>query len=377
MKIHCQQLLTPQGWVNDQSVWVEQGLITQIESATSAESDYQCDILAPGFIDLQVNGGGGVLLNQHTTASAITHMFGAHQAFGTTAMLPTLITDSAETMARAAQAIVEARQTHSGSIVGVHFEGPWLSQARKGVHPSEHIRAPIDTELQILRNKALGRVMVTLAPETVSPETIRTLVEDDITVFLGHSQATAEQTQAAIDAGATGFTHLFNAMSPLQTREPGMVGVALQSSHCYAGLIVDGFHVDPLCCDIAFKCLGKERLCLVTDAMALAASDEIEMPFFDTTIRKTNNKLTTPDGTLAGSCLTMIDAVRNTVAQGNISVYDALTMASTTPAFAIGVADERGRLEEGMRADMVALDHQLNIQIVFQGGKPCHSAAKE
>ncbi len=360
--------MTPDGWLENQAVTVEQGVITAINGAGRVDADYSVTQLVPGFIDLQVNGGGGVLLNQQTTASAVNTLFAAHHAFGTTGMLPTLITDSAETMHAAAKAIVAARQNNPDAIIGVHFEGPWLSQARKGVHPSEHIRPPTAEELELLCQPELGQVMVTLAPETVSPSTIASLVAAGVIVFLGHSAANAEQTQAALDAGATGFTHLFNAMSPLQTRQPGMVGVALQSKECFAGLIVDGHHVDPICCTIALKCLGPERICLVTDAMALAASDETEMPFFATTISKANNKLTTPDGTLAGSCLTMIDAVRNLVDQCQVTLFDAITMASSTPAKALGIEQQRGSIAVGMRADLVALDAELNIQTVFLGG---------
>lgn len=369
MIITCDKLLTSNGWLNSQSITVKNGIIVAIESVgPSSPSVHHHPILAPGFIDIQVNGGGGVLFNQQPNSSALQHMFAAHQAFGTTAMLPTLITDGLETMQQAADAIINARTQGSPGIIGVHFEGPWLSKSRKGVHPESHIRHPSEDELKLLRHSNLGQVMVTLAPEHVDATIIKEMTDDGIIVFLGHSAATAEQVTRALDAGAKGFTHLFNAMSPMQSRAPGMVGAALQSPHSYAGLIVDGFHVDPICCQVAIRSLGREKVALVTDAMALAASDETHMDFFDTSIRKQNNCLTTPDGTLAGSCLTMIDAVRNTMHQCGVSLQDALFMASTTPANAAGVGDKQGSIEVGKAADFVALDEDVSIRQVYQAG---------
>ena len=369
MMITCDKLLCPQGWLENQSVTVKNGFIVAIETINPhLASAHHHPIIAPGFIDIQVNGGGGVLFNQQPNSGALQHMFSAHQAFGTTAMLPTLITDGVETMQQAADAVIQARTLGTPGIIGVHFEGPWLSKARKGVHPEEHIRQPSEQELQVLRQSNLGRVMVTLAPEQVDPAIIKEMVDDGIIVFLGHSAADAKQVSRALQAGASGFTHLFNAMSPMQSRAPGMVGAALQSPTSYAGLIVDGFHVDPMCCQVALRCLGRDRVALVTDAMALAASEESEMAFFDTTIHKKNNCLTTPDGTLAGSCLTMIDAVRNTMQQCQVSLQDALFMASTTPAYAAGVGDKQGSIEVGMAADFVALDNNVHIRQVYQAG---------
>ncbi|MDM7859094.1 N-acetylglucosamine-6-phosphate deacetylase [Alteromonas sp. ASW11-36] len=371
MMINCRKVLSPQGWLENQTICIDKGIITTIKPQTSdASGSKTVELLAPGFIDIQVNGGGGFLLNQQTDANAVEQIFYAHQRFGTTAMLPTLITDSEAKMQEATCAIAIARKSLPNAIVGVHFEGPWLSRARKGVHPERYIRAPKESELAMLRATGLGQVLVTLAPENVAPAVIRELVEDGIIVFLGHSAATAEQTCAALDAGATGFTHLFNAMSPMQSREPGMVGAALAAPNAYAGLIVDGYHVDPICCKVAARALGKERICLVTDAMALAASEATQMPFFETTITKSDNRLTTPDGTLAGSCLTMIDAVRNTVKHCNIALEDALYMASTTPATALDLQQSQGSIAVGQQANFVALDQQLQVTEVYQAGQP-------
>ena len=369
MIITGKQVLTATGFEAYKTLVVEDSSIADIRDASDEERAVAHDTLIPGFIDVQVNGGGGVLLNQQCTVKAIETMMRAHRRFGTTAMMPTLITDSTETMINAAQAIVDARSNDVPGIIGVHFEGPWLSTARKGVHSESFIRLPSEEELALLQNPALGVVMVTVAPENVSPAVIRTLTDAGIRVFLGHSDASAEQVTDALQAGAAGFTHLYNAMSPLQSRAPGMVGTALAHESSYAGIIVDGYHVDPIACQVAFRAKGANRMMLVTDAMALAATDLQEVPFFDTRIVREGDKLTTPDGTLAGSCLTMIEALRNTVSECAVSLPDAVKMASQTPAEMLGVSTRYGSLQTGLSADILALDHSLTLTHVWQQGR--------
>lgn len=364
----CEQVLTPQGWRQQQLITVDNGIILAMDTAP-ANHDYPVykGQLVPGFIDIQVNGGGGLLFNQERNPAALQKIMEAHRAHGTTAMLPTLITDSYDAMRDAAAAMKAARQQEIPGIIGVHFEGPWLSTARKGVHSEQFIRPPSKEEIALLSDPELGTVLVTLAPENVSPETIQRLAEAGIKVFLGHSDATAAQVNAALDAGAIGFTHLYNAMSPLQSRAPGMVGTCL-ARDCYAGLIVDGYHVDPQACQVAFRAKGKEQMMLVTDAMALAATNANEVPFFDTRILRDGDKLTTPDGTLAGSCLTMIAAVRNTVQQCQVSLADAVEMASRTPARMLGLDHLLGSIEVGKQADFMLLDTEFNIVQLWQQG---------
>ncbi|MDN7137183.1 N-acetylglucosamine-6-phosphate deacetylase [Pseudidiomarina sp. 1ASP75-14] len=371
----CDQVLTPQGWRQNQLIEVAAGVITAISDAPAQHNypSYQGQ-LVPGFIDVQVNGGGGVLFNQHRSASALERIMAAHREHGTTALLPTLITDSYSAMHDAAAAMKAAKAEGIPGIIGVHFEGPWLSTARKGVHSEQFIRPPSADEIALLSDPALGTVMVTVAPENVSVEVIKKLSAAGIKVFLGHSDASAAQVNAALDAGAIGFTHLYNAMSPLQSRAPGMVGVCL-ARDCYAGLIVDGYHVDPQACQVAFRAKGKTQMMLVTDAMALAATDATEVPFFDTRIVRDGDKLTTPDGTLAGSCLTMIDAVRNTVQQCAVSLADAVEMASLTPARMLGLDHMLGSIEVGKQADFMLLDSELNIVQLWQQGTPIRKDA--
>ena len=366
----CDYVLTPQGWRHNQQVTLEHGRVKAIHDAP-AQHDLPVyhGRLVPGFIDVQVNGGGGVLFNQERSPKALQQIMTAHLKYGTTGMTPTLVTDSVEAMLDAAQAVKDAKQQGIPGILGVHFEGPWLSVKRKGVHSEKYIREPSDAELALLTDPELGLVMVTLAPETASTQVIKKLSDAGIKVFLGHSDASAEQVNAALDAGAIGFTHLYNAMSQLHSRAPGMVGVCL-ARDAYAGLIVDGYHVDPQACQIAFRAKGKQQMMLVTDAMALAATDATEVPFFDTKILRDGDKLTTPDGTLAGSCLTMLDAVRNTVNMCGVPLADAVEMAATTPAKMLGLEHEFGCIAAGHVANFMLLDEHLNIAQLWLHGEP-------
>ncbi|MBT0586786.1 N-acetylglucosamine-6-phosphate deacetylase [Alteromonas oceanisediminis] len=370
MKLAFKKIHTPLGWLYDHTISVKDGKIADIHPTQAGDSpSFQGNMAVPGYIDIQVNGGGGVLLNQMPSAEGVSRIFKAHQQYGTTAMLPTLITDCFETMQLAADGIAEARRDLSLGIVGAHFEGPWLSEARKGVHSAHHLRRPVEQELALLRQSNLGKVMVTVAPEQVAPQIIREMTQDGIVVFLGHSNAPANDVEAALDAGAVGFTHLYNAMSPMQSREPGMVGTALASEQSFAGLIVDGHHVSQTCCRVAIRAKGVNKIALVTDAMALAATSESHMPFFDTEIRRDNDKLTTPDGTLAGSCLTMRDAVKNTVSLCATPLTDAIQMATLTPATLLGLNHVMGKIDISYQANILSLNEQLDIEQVVQYGK--------
>ncbi|GGF81373.1 N-acetylglucosamine-6-phosphate deacetylase [Alteromonas lipolytica] len=234
MKLRCEQLLTPSGWQHDVVVTLKEGLIDSIGEVTNPTDIDKtiAGMTVPGFIDIQVNGGGGILFNQTPTVTGVQAIVHAHQQYGSTGILPTLITDSFAVMQQAADAIRVARRSDP-AILGVHFEGPWLSLAKKGVHSADFVRQPTPEELALLCDESLGRVIATVAPETVSPASIKQLVEAGVIVFLGHSNANAEHVQAALAAGATGFTHLYNAMSPLTSRAPGMVGCAMASAQSF------------------------------------------------------------------------------------------------------------------------------------------------
>jgi N-acetylglucosamine-6-phosphate deacetylase len=354
----------------NQMISVKSGIIRSIESAKCQDNVIQLPgLVVPGFIDVQVNGGGGVLFNNQPTLDTLVTMSRAHQQFGSTTILPTLITDDLTTMQLAANAVASALKLNIKGIVGIHFEGPHLSQPKKGIHPSQHIRQIGYEEMAMFKRTDLGVVCVTLAPENVSVEFIKELVQANVKVCLGHSNGSAAQTFAALKAGAQGFTHLFNAMSPLQSREAGMVGAALLDATSYCGLIVDNEHVDITSCQLAIKCKTPDRIMLVTDAMSHVGSEQIELQFAGMTINRQGNKLTIEGGRLAGSTLDMASAVRNSVNTLHCSIPNALKMASTTPATFLGLQQRKGYLTAGFDADWVVLTDQYFVSATYIAGQ--------
>jgi N-acetylglucosamine-6-phosphate deacetylase len=355
----------------------QQGRIVALQSGVKPQLQLQLQgLLCPGFIDIQVNGGGGVLFNQLPDVTALKTISKAHLGFGTTGMLPTVITDSLEVMQRAADAVAELLPEPLHTVLGIHFEGPHLSVARRGIHPAEQIRSLSDKEMQLICRKDIGKVMVTLAPETVPVEQIRELCAAGVIVSLGHSAATAEQALAAIEAGARCFTHLFNAMSPLTSREPGMVGAALASPQVYCGLILDHLHVHPLSARIAALCKGEDKLILVTDAMAHTGSELQVLPYLQTEIRRDGLKLTLPEGTLAGSALDMNTALRHFCQDLALPLTAGLKALSTNPAALAGLND-MGQLRSGAMANMLLLDNNLNMQRCWLQGVEQQNNKKE
>src|ERR1041385_7917069 len=324
--------------------------------------------LAPGFIDLQVNGGGGVLLNDQPTADGMRGIARAHRRYGTTGCLPTLITDTSEKM----QSAIAAARSAAGrdGIIGLHLEGPFISPQRPGVHPPDRIRAPVAGDLEQLCELAgVGMSLVTLAPECVPAGFIRTLASKDVRVSIGHSEASAAVVSQAVDDGARGVTHLFNAMPPLSGRAPGIIGTALTEYHLTAGLIVDGIHVDPISIRVAFEA-KRDQIALVTDAMPTVGASMDRFELLGRTIRLTaGGRLTTQDGTLAGAHLDMASAVRNAVMLARIPLADALRAASLTPARFLGLDQERGALMSGARADLAALSGSLMVTATWIGGE--------
>lgn len=370
MKITVENILTSSGWRKDATIEFEGDTIAFIRAATEQEKlAMQPGYLVPGYIDTQVNGGGGVLLNQAPEYASVDAMAKAHMRFGTTGMLPTVITDNADVMARSADAVAAAIDQGNKAILGLHFEGPFLSCAKKGVHEETLIRLPTDAEMATITRRDLGKVMLTLAPEQVELGLIRELVSEGVLVSLGHTNATFEQVNQAIAAGATGFTHLYNAMSPLTSREPGVVGAALLADTAYCGLIVDHHHVHKDSARIAIKQKGSTKIMLVTDAMAHVGSDLSTLPFFATEIIRTGSKLTTPAGTLAGSCLDMHGAVVNTHRDLGIELADAVTMASHTPASFLGLESRVGTLAPGAQANAVLMNEDLSLRQVWLSGE--------
>ena len=309
--------------------------------------------LAPGFIDLQVNGGGDVLFNDAPTPQTIRRIVAAHRRFGTTALLPTLISDSAAKMNAAVAAVDELSGVDPG-VLGIHLEGPFLSPEKVGVHAPRHIRPPTANDLDLISARRRGITLVTLAPEQVPPDFIGTLTRAGVRVALGHSMATYAQTCEAIAAGLTGFTHLFNAMRGLDSREPGPIAAALDCADVWYGLIVDGVHVAPAMLRLALR--GRGRPILVTDAMPPVGGTLATFTLNGDKISVRDGRCTRQDGRLAGSCLDMASAVRNCVRLLGVSLTDALRFASTHPAEFLGLDAKLGRIAPGLRADLVAID---------------------
>lgn len=309
--------------------------------------------LAPGFIDLQVNGGGDVLFNDDPTPEGIDRIAAAHRRFGTTGLLPTLITDRPEVMSAAIAAVREAVRRNP-SVLGVHLEGPFLSPEKPGVHLPEFIRRPEFADLETLTSLRGGATLVTLAPERAPEGFIAGLRRAGVIVALGHSMATYDETKRAIAEGLAGFTHLFNAMRPLGSRDPGPIAPALESPECWYGLIVDGEHVHPAMLRLALRGLG--RPVLVTDAMPPVGGVRSTFKLYGEEMTVREGRCLRRDGTLAGAALDMATAVRNCVQRLDVPLPRALHMAATAPAAALGLGEKLGRLAPGYRADMVALD---------------------
>ncbi|MCL1056996.1 N-acetylglucosamine-6-phosphate deacetylase [Shewanella gelidimarina] len=355
---------------HDLPVTFEDGHILAFDTVKGAKESRVDGSITPGFIDVQVNGGGGVLFNSSPTRQGIEAIGQAHAKFGTTAYLPTLITDDFSVMQQAADAVADAIEHGSAGVLGVHFEGPHLSVPKKGVHPQPHIRRISDAELDIFSRQDLGIKVVTLAPENVSPDVIAALVKADVKVCLGHSNADYDTVKAALDAGATGFTHLFNAMSAFGSRNPGMVGAALESTDAWCGLIVDGHHVHPTAAKVAINAKPRGKVMLVTDAMPPVGLDgEVSFELFGTQVLRVGDRLNAVTGELAGCVLDMAGAVANTISMLDISAEEALRMASMYPAAFLGVSQQFGSLATGKRADLVVMNDQFKVQHTFIAGQ--------
>ena len=368
------RIFTGEGWQDDRAVLIEGGLIRGLVPigdvpADARRIDLRHGVLAPGFVDLQVNGGGGVLLNDDPSVATIGTIARAHRRFGTTGLLPTLITADRATTARAIEAVREAIQAGVPGVLGIHLEGPHLNPARAGVHDPSLMRPIEAADIELYASLGVGRTLVTLAPEVTGLEAIRELTRQGVIVAAGHTDAGPEILLPAIGAGLRGFTHLFNAMSPLQSRAPGAVGTALATPGTWCGLILDGHHVDPVAARVAFRAKAAGELLLVTDAMPPLGASESTFRLGDLIVGVQDGRCTTPDGRLAGSCLDLASAIRNAVGWLDVPLETALRMASTGPAAALGLDDDVGRIAPGMRADLVMLDTGLEVRATWIAGE--------
>jgi N-acetylglucosamine-6-phosphate deacetylase len=344
-------------------------LVPAAEVGAGIETRQVDGLLAPGFIDVQVNGGGGVLFNDARSVEGIRAIGAAHRRFGTTGFLPTFITDTRAHMAEAVEAVRRGMAENVPGLLGIHLEGPFLNPERKGVHGAAFMRPIEGDDIAVMTSLGAGRTLVTLAPEMVAPEAIERLASGRIIVSAGHTNADCATLEEAARRGLTGFTHLFNAMPPLAARAPGPVGAALTTADAWASLIVDLVHVSPASLRVAFAAKSADRLMLVTDAMPSVGTDLQSFELQGRTVSLKDGRLTTAEGTIAGSNLDMASAVRNSVGLG-VELPQALKMASSVPAAFLGLDNELGRIAPGYRASLVLLDDALNVRATWIDGRP-------
>ena len=340
----------------------------QVPADIGASYDLEGGTLIPGFIDLQVNGGGGVLFTAAPTVDSLRTIGAAHRQYGTTGFLPTLISTRFDVMREAVSAVAEAIAIGTPGVLGLHLEGPFLSPERKGVHDAGKFCQLDQTGLDILTSLQVGSTVVTLAPELTSPQMISRLVEEGVIVCGGHSGATYAQTRDALAQGLSGFTHLYNAMTPLQSREPGMVGAALEDDDSWFGIIADGHHIHPAAFSVAVAAKKRGGALLVTDAMPTVGSPDTSFILDGKTIVASEGRVTNAEGTLAGSDLTMLAAVNNAAEFARLDWFEAVRMASLYPARALGLERELGAIKPGFRASLLALDSAHRIRASWING---------
>jgi N-acetylglucosamine-6-phosphate deacetylase len=362
---HNGRMLIDDEVVDGQALVVENQRIADIVPAPSMPYGDRVDLmgrlLAPGFIDTQVNGGGGALFNDEPTPETIRTIGAAHRRFGTTGFLPTVISDDLHVLADAVSAAGAAMNAGVPGVLGVHVEGPFINVERSGVHDKAKVRRLRKADLGLLTGIKSGRTVVTLAPERVEPSMIERLVRAGVIVSVGHTDGSYEEIVQAFAAGASGVTHLFNAMSPLESRRPGAVGATLEDQQVWCGLIVDGRHIHPAVLKLALRSRPLERFMLVTDAMPTVGGESDSFVLQGREIRVVDGVCQAPDGTLAGSHLDMAQAVRNAIDMLGLTLSQAVNMASRQPAEFLGLGHELGRIAPGYRASLVALDSDLMV----------------
>ena len=369
------RILEGDTWRDHHALLVDGDTIAGVVPVAQLGADVARDVLPggvllPGFIDTQVNGGGGVLLNDAPTVDGVRAIAKAHRAFGTTGLLPTLISDDFAKVASAIKAVDDAIADNVPGVLGIHLEGPFLNPDKRGIHDASKFRRIDAKAIDLFSSLKRGKTLVTLAPELANAGTIKALVDRGVVVAVGHSLATYEQMQSAFAEGLTGVTHLYNAMSQLGSRAPGIVGASLERSGRapICGVIVDGHHVDPAALRVALAARGRDGLMLVTDAMPSVGATIDHFMLGTTRVTLKDGMLTGPDGTLGGSHLDMAGAVRNSMQMMRVDLATASYMASVTPATLLGMRGVRGTLSAGRKADIVHLDDALNVTATWISG---------
>jgi N-acetylglucosamine-6-phosphate deacetylase len=358
----------------DHSVIVQHGMVAQLLPTSQCPTTIEKlslleGTLAPGLIDLQVNGGGDVMFNNSPCEETLNTMLDAHRATGTTALMPTLISDTREIQAQAVAAVSAAISGGNPGVLGIHLEGPYFGEAKRGAHSAQMIRPATDEDIQWLCSLQNIAVIVTLAPELAAAGHIRRLTDSGIQVCAGHSNATYAQMRTAVAQGLAGVTHLFNAMSPLTSREPGVVGAALEENALWAGIIADGHHVHPANIRLAQRSKPTGKLVLVSDAMATVGGNKGQFSLYGEDVRESGGRLVNKAGVLAGSAIGMIDAVRYTSIEVGVSLDECLRMASLYPAAILGMDDRLGRIGAGYRADLMHFDDSFAIHNTWVAGQ--------
>ena len=325
-------------------------------------------ILSPGFIDLQVNGGGGKLFNNSPDKESLNTIIEAHQHFGTTSIMPTVISDSLNVLKRCTKTISEEIENNK-SLLGVHIEGPFFNVKYRGVHQKQYINTINSDYLNLFENLKDFPVMLTLAPECISTKQLKHLKSLGFKILAGHTDASYDQLEEAIKYGLDGFTHLFNAMGQISAREPGVVGSALTFDNTAASIIVDLHHVHPSLIQMAYKQKPQGKLFFVSDSMATIHHGEPSFELYDEIVSESKGRIINSEGKLAGSSITQIDAIKNAYQSCNIPLNEALAMASRYPAEYLGVANYLGSLKSGYRADLTHFDLDFQVQNVWIAGK--------
>lgn len=367
------RVLSERGFESDLCVIVEDAhIVAVVPGAAPAGAqvvDLQGRYLVPGFIDTQVNGGGDVLFNDAPTVEGLRRIAEAHRRYGTTGLMPTLISDDVAVMLRAIEAVRVAIAQGLPGILGIHLEGPYLASARKGVHNPDKFHTPDAEELDRVASLGVGRTMLTLAPERFDNATLQALAARGVLVCAGHTAADYPRLREAFAHGVRGVTHLFNAMTPMGSREPGGVGAAIEDPNSWCGVIVDGEHVHDASLRIAIAAKPRGKIMLVTDAMPPVGGEREDFTLYGQTMTCRDGKCSTAEGTLAGSALDMATAVRNTVRRLGLPLDEACRMASAYPAEFLGLGHELGRIAPGYRADLVTLDEDLQVAGTWIGGQ--------
>ena len=369
------RVLIDEGFVSDRVLLIEGERIVALTArddprlAKAERRDLRGAYLMPGFVDCQVNGGGGVLFNDDPSVEAIRAIGRAHRRFGTTGFLPTLISDDLSVIAKAIASVRAAIEARVPGVIGVHIEGPFINALRKGAHDPAKLRELDARGVELLSSMGIGRTLVTLAPEVTKPETIRKLADAGVVVSAGHTNGTYDDVAEAFKHGVSGVTHLFNAMSPLTHREPGAVGAALIDDNSWCGLIVDGRHVHPAALQLALRCKRPDRFMLVTDAMPSVGSHRDSFMLQGKRITVKDGVCVDDNGTLSGSAIDMATAVRNCVEMLGVTLEQAARMASTYPAEFLGLGGELGHIAPGYRANLVMADEHLQVVETWIDGK--------